>query len=228
MLRTHLPEPRYLLTAALPINPRCLENISLSRAGYVLDYLNLRAYDNTGPWSSAVGHPAQLLPPPFNSAPTPEPQLSCHLGVDYLVSHGFPRHKIVVGVSTFARCFPGAAGLGCPFVKDKCTDLKYCDLPDKWIANATIDEEVGAASFVDWREDHPCFCRSTCLLLYVRRPVMPSLWVWPVCFIGASWETFTGQRALLLLVKRGWMNCSMYVIQYWSTYLLTEVHLSRG
>jgi len=157
MLRTHLPEPRYLLTAALPVNPRSLENINLSAAGYVLDYLNLRAYDNTGPWSSAVGHPAQLLPSPFNSAATLEPQLSCRLGVDYLVSRGFPRHKIVVGISTFARCFPGAAGLGCSFVKDKCTDLKYCELPDKWIVNAAIDEEVGAASFVDGREGSPVF-----------------------------------------------------------------------
>lgn len=167
MLRTHLPEPQYLLTAALPVDASCLANVDLAAASHVLDFLNLMGYDLAGPWSAVAGHHAQLLPGSASSlssssssssspssataAAPPTRQMSCHLGVDYVIGRGFPRRKILLGIPVFARCFPGALGPGRPFEGGSCAEMKYRDLPEKWIADAAVDAELGAASFVDKR-----------------------------------------------------------------------------
>ena len=50
-IRIHLPEDRYLLTAALPAAKGVLENLDLRRCAEYLDSVNLMAYDFFGPWT---------------------------------------------------------------------------------------------------------------------------------------------------------------------------------
>lgn len=118
----------------------------------MLDYLNLMGYDFAGPWSALSGHQARLLPTTGLAVDSPQPRTSCHLGVDYLVRNGFPRQKILLGIPAYARCFVGASGPGDAFEKEGSDPVKYSDLPEAWITNATVDDESGAASFVDDQE----------------------------------------------------------------------------
>jgi len=60
-VRLHLPDNRYLLTAALPAGRWVLQNIDLFKAQDYLDFINLMAYDFTGSWSEKTGHHAQLF-----------------------------------------------------------------------------------------------------------------------------------------------------------------------
>jgi len=68
-VRLHLPDNRYLLTAALPAGRWVLQNIDLFKAQDYLDFINLMAYDFTGSWSERTGHHAQL----FSSSSADEP-----------------------------------------------------------------------------------------------------------------------------------------------------------
>ncbi|TVY65528.1 Endochitinase B1 [Lachnellula suecica] len=104
-IRIHLPDDRYLLSAALPAGQWALQNIDLYKAQDYLDLINLMAYDFTGSWSSKAGHHAQLFPGTPN-----EPSGSA--AVDYVVSTGFPAEKILLGVPVYGRSFLGASGPG--------------------------------------------------------------------------------------------------------------------
>ncbi|KAI3320369.1 glycoside hydrolase family 18 protein [Xylariaceae sp. AK1471] len=147
-LRDALPSPRYLLTTALPVGEYCLQHLDLAAAGLLLDGVNLMGYDFTGPWADVSGHHAQLYPHPGpRDAVHPALRDSCHRGVDYMVSRGFPAHKIVLGIPAYARSFAGARGPGQPF---RGTDeIEYNDLPREWIQDAKIDPALCAASYVD-------------------------------------------------------------------------------
>ena len=107
-IRLHLPDERYLLSAALPAGQWALQNIDLYKAQDYLDLLNLMAYDFTGPWSQTAGHHAQLFPG------TPS-EASGSAAVEYVISTGFPATKILFGVPVYGRSFLGATGPGQPF-----------------------------------------------------------------------------------------------------------------
>lgn len=147
-LREVLPSPRFLITTALPTGEYCLKNIDVCAAARLLDSLNLMAYDFNGPWTDVSGHHAQLLPQPgAQDAVYPALRNSCHRGVNYLTSRGFPAHKIIIGVPVYARSFVGARGIGQPFKGAAETD--YNELPREWIQSASVDHNVAAASYVD-------------------------------------------------------------------------------
>jgi chitinase len=104
-IRLHLPDDRYLLTAALPAGQWALQNIDLYKAQDYLDLLNLMAYDFTGSWSQKAGHHAQLFS--GNSS-----EASGSAAVDYVICTGFPAAKILLGVPVYGRSFLGATGPG--------------------------------------------------------------------------------------------------------------------
>ncbi|KAI2609158.1 glycoside hydrolase family 18 protein [Hypoxylon sp. NC1633] len=147
-LREELPSPWFLLTTALPTGEYCLGNIDVRAAANLLDSLNLMAYDFNGPWTDVSGHHAQLLPPQGAQHHVyPTLRNSCHRGIDYLASRGFPPRKIVLGIPVYARSFAGAHGVGQPFKSAE--ETEYTDLPRDWIQSASVDHHVGAASYVD-------------------------------------------------------------------------------
>ncbi|KAF4626974.1 hypothetical protein G7Y89_g11184 [Cudoniella acicularis] len=104
-VRLHLPDDRYLLSAALPAGQWALQNIDLCKAQDYLDLINLMAYDFTGSWSANAGHHAQLFP-----GQDGEP--SGAAAVEYVVSQGFPAHKILLGIPVYGRSFLGASAPG--------------------------------------------------------------------------------------------------------------------
>ncbi|KAI1401148.1 glycoside hydrolase family 18 protein [Hypoxylon fuscum] len=151
-LREALPSPRYLITTALPTGEYCLKNIDVRAAGKLLDSLNLMGYDFNGPWTDVSGHHAQLMPHPgAQDCVYPALRNSCHRGVEYLASKGFPTQKIVLGVPAYARSFAGAHGVGQPFKSAE--EIDYIDLPREWVNGASVDQNVAAASYVDCSPD---------------------------------------------------------------------------
>lgn len=102
-VRIHLPNEKYLLTAALPAGRWALQNIDLNRAQDYLDFMNLMAYDFAGTWSPKAGHQAQLYAGSSDEA-------SGSAAVEYVISTGFPASKILLGVPVYGRSFLGASG----------------------------------------------------------------------------------------------------------------------
>lgn len=108
-VRTHLPEDRWFVTAALPATKAVLQCIDFSIAASYLDFVNLMAYDFFGSdWSTRSGHHAQLYA-------MSKDETSASSGVSYLVSHGLPAKKILLGIPTYGRSFLGATGPGQKF-----------------------------------------------------------------------------------------------------------------
>lgn len=104
-IRIHLPEDRYLLTAALPAAKPILQVIDLRRTAEYIDVLNLIAYDFYGPWTPKSGHHAQLY-----AMNKDEP--SGAAGVQYVMASGMPGKKILLGIPLFGRSFLNVSGPG--------------------------------------------------------------------------------------------------------------------
>jgi chitinase len=101
-LREVLPTPRYVLATCLPAGQWALRNIDLGAASKHLDMFNLMAYDFAGPWDPETGHHAKLS----------GPGVSGESAVDYVVSQGVPRRKVILGVPVYGRSFLGSTGPG--------------------------------------------------------------------------------------------------------------------
>ncbi|GJN82455.1 hypothetical protein PLIIFM63780_005995 [Purpureocillium lilacinum] len=155
-IRRTLPSPQYLVTTALPVGEYCLRNIDLADASRHLDFLNLMAYDFTGPWTKVCGHHAQLRADRGGSGSAaghhPDLTASGAQGVEYVLSRRFPAHKILLGIPVYARFFPAASQQGQRFDSGAAGETDYCDLPEGWIARAHVDERKGTASLFDGGE----------------------------------------------------------------------------
>ena len=142
-LRTSLPSP-FILTSALPAGEWALRNINIGQASTYLDFINLMAYDFSGPWTERCGYQSQLFTPkhPYSDAA----KNSCQSGVEYLISHGVPSTKILLGVPAYGRSFLGAKKAGDKFTGQSGEEgvFEYRDLPRPG-AKESVDEKVGAA-----------------------------------------------------------------------------------
>lgn len=94
-----------MLTAALPAGRWALQYINLLEAQEYLDFINLMAYDFSGPWRPTAGHHAQLYP-------AQDGENSGSAAVEYIISRGFPAKKIILGVPVYGRSFIGASRPG--------------------------------------------------------------------------------------------------------------------
>ncbi|KAK0630011.1 glycoside hydrolase [Bombardia bombarda] len=123
-IRIHLPEDRYLLTAALPAAKGILDFIDLRRVAEYIDAINLMAYDFFGSWTDKSGHHAQLYA--MNKDET-----SAASGVSCLMGSGVPGKKILLGIPLFGRSFLHVNGPGHKFKgtggEDGC--FEYNSLP---------------------------------------------------------------------------------------------------
>ena len=149
-LRSALPSPRYLLTSALPAGEWILRNIDISRASYILDFINLMAYDFTGPWSFQPGHHAALYP----DANTPG-SASADAAIQYLLAQpNMSPRKIVLGVPCYGRAFAHAP--------NTVTPSSTTDLPRENHGRPIEVRDLplaGAGEYVDERT-----CAAYCLL----------------------------------------------------------------
>ncbi|KAK5663576.1 hypothetical protein OQA88_4007 [Cercophora sp. LCS_1] len=104
-IRIHLPDDRYLLTAALPASKQILQNMDLRRCAEYLDMINLTAYDFYGHWTPKSGHHAQLY-----AMNKDEP--SGASGVQFAMAAGVPGKKILLGIPLYGRSFLHVSGPG--------------------------------------------------------------------------------------------------------------------
>jgi chitinase len=142
VVRLHLPEDRYLLTAALPANKAVLQYIDHRRAADYLDFLNLTAYDFAGSWTHRSGHHAQLYA-------TSKDETSGAAGVQYLMACGVPGKKILLGIPLFGRSFLHASGPGQKYKGVGGIDgsFEYNELPRRG-TKEQIDKRAVAAQCV--------------------------------------------------------------------------------
>lgn len=133
-----------MVTSALPAGEWALRNIDLARASSYLDFVNLMAYDFSGPWTQATGHHAQLHTP--QRPHSDSARISCNSAVMYMLSKGVPSQKILLGIPAYGRSFLGASKVGDRFTGHGGEEgtFEYKDLPRPG-AQERIDEEVGAA-----------------------------------------------------------------------------------
>ena len=142
-LRSVLPSP-YILTSALPAGEWALRNINIGQASVYLDFINLMAYDFSGPWTDRCGHHSQLFTPkhPHSDAA----RISCQSGVEYLISQGVLSTTILLGIPAYGRSFLGAKKAGDTFTGQGGEEgvFEYRDLPRPG-AKESVDKKVGAA-----------------------------------------------------------------------------------
>lgn len=138
-IRIHLTEDRFILTAALPASKAVLQFLDVRMVGEYLDFVNLMAYDFFGYWTSRSGHHAQLYA--MNKDET-----SASSGVSYLMSHGLPAKKILLGIPTYGRSFLQATGPGQKFkgVGGEEGTFEYNRLPRKGCKESVDKRHVAA------------------------------------------------------------------------------------
>ncbi|RPB19669.1 hypothetical protein L211DRAFT_591992 [Terfezia boudieri ATCC MYA-4762] len=144
-LRQYLPAPQYILTSALPAGEWALCNIDLFAASQLLDFINIMAYDFSGPWTPQSGHQAQLFSP---QAPHNDHAIhSGHGTITYLLSKHVPKKKILLGIPVYGRSFLGINHIGqypCGAGGEDGVFL-YKDLPRPDASPEIVDRVVGAA-----------------------------------------------------------------------------------
>ena len=121
-----------------------MRNINLAQACIHLDFINLMAYDFSGPWTQACGHQAQLHTPAH-----PHSNEACTSGnsaVTYLLAQGVPSRKILLGIPVYGRSFLGATKVGDRYAGQGGEEgtFEYRDLPRPG-AFEGVDEQTGAA-----------------------------------------------------------------------------------
>ncbi|KAG8421954.1 hypothetical protein J3458_003784 [Metarhizium acridum] len=138
-IRLHLPDDRYILTAALPATKSVLQFIDLRMAADYLDAVNLMAYDFFGMWTPKSGHHSQLY-----AMSRDEPSGSS--GVAHLMSHGFPSGGILLGIPTYGRSFQHATGPGQKFKGGGGNDgtFEYNQLPRKGCKESVDKRHISA------------------------------------------------------------------------------------
>lgn len=141
-VRLHLPEDQFLVTAAVSAALPLLQNIDIADASLYLDFINLMAYDFSGPWDHRSGHHAQLYS--MN-----KDESSGSTAVSFLVGNGCPSQKILLGIPLYGRSFLGVSGPGHRHKGCGGDDgaFEYHQLPRKHAKEST-DKRIGAASCV--------------------------------------------------------------------------------
>ncbi|KAL5485080.1 CHT4_1 [Sanghuangporus weigelae] len=96
---------RFLLTIAAPCGPENYKRLHIGEMAKYLDFWNLMAYDYAGSWGTVADHQANV----FGGA------INTNDAVQWYISRGVPRHKIILGIPLYGRSFMNTDGPGKPF-----------------------------------------------------------------------------------------------------------------
>ncbi|THH07494.1 hypothetical protein EW145_g3336 [Phellinidium pouzarii] len=96
---------RFLLTIAAPCGPDNYKRLHAGEMDQYLDFWNLMAYDYSGSWDTIANHQANVYGGPISTNET----------VQWYISQGVPRHKLIVGMPLYGRSFLATDGPGTPF-----------------------------------------------------------------------------------------------------------------
>nr|GAT56375.1 predicted protein [Mycena chlorophos] len=96
---------RFLLTIAAPCGPDNYSKLMVKEMDRSLDFWNLMSYDFSGSWDQIANHQANLFGGPISGSAS----------VNWYLSQGVDRSKIVLGVPLYGRSFMNTEGPGKPF-----------------------------------------------------------------------------------------------------------------
>lgn len=100
----------YELSIALPVNRAKLQaGVDIPGLFEIVCFANIMTYDMRGAWDSYSGHHTNLFTNPDD--PHADMGFSVHDTVQYILSHGVPRDKIVIGYAAYSRGW-GSVGPG--------------------------------------------------------------------------------------------------------------------
>lgn len=108
-LREELPAPRWLLSMAIPSNPRNWgTGFDVPALAPLLDFVNVMTYDIHGPWSKHAGHNSPLA----QSRRDPGMEGSLVTSIDlFEKTYGVPKEKLNVGTAFYGYEFATASRL---------------------------------------------------------------------------------------------------------------------
>jgi chitinase len=114
-LRNAFPAPQYLLSMAIPADPRSYgSGFNVPALAPLLDFINVMTYDFYGPWSAHAGLNSPLLQDPAD----PEDVGSIETSMDlYTNIYGVPADKLNIGTAFYGYEFDSTQNLW-----DACTD----------------------------------------------------------------------------------------------------------
>lgn len=93
-----------LLTCAVGVGIETVENgYEIDKISENLDFINLMTYDLHGPWETKLGHNAPLKARLDDDEK--DKKLNLEFVVDYWLSKGAPKEKLILGVATYGRSF---------------------------------------------------------------------------------------------------------------------------
>lgn len=107
-----------LLTVAVSGSTYTCKHTDAAAMAPLVDYFVIMAYDYHGGWSEYSGHNAPLLPSGKSDGSIME-------GVQYWLSHGMPRSKLVLGMPFYGRMFNSTA-MGASFTE--CDNQDYREI----------------------------------------------------------------------------------------------------
>ncbi|KAF8200819.1 glycoside hydrolase family 18 protein [Pholiota molesta] len=130
---------KFLLTIAAPCGPDNYNKLHVAAMDKSLDFWNLMAYDFSGSWDSVANHQANIYGGP----------ISASTSVDYYISKGVKREKLVLGIPLYGRSFlntegPGTSysGLGPGTWENGVYDYRVLPLPG---SSVHVDEKAIAS-----------------------------------------------------------------------------------
>ncbi|KAH9046886.1 glycoside hydrolase family 18 protein [Lactarius hengduanensis] len=135
---------RFLLTIAAPCGPDNYHKLHIREMVPLLDFWNLMAYDFSGSWDKVANHQANMFGGP----------ISASQAVEWYISRGVPRHRVILGVPLYGRSFLHTDGPGTPFSglgqgswESGVYDYRALPLPGSYILR---DERVMASWTYDY------------------------------------------------------------------------------
>ncbi|KAH8995731.1 glycoside hydrolase [Lactarius akahatsu] len=135
---------RFLLTIAAPCGPDNYHKLHIREMVPLLDFWNLMAYDFSGSWDQVANHQANMFGGP----------ISASQAVQWYISRGVPRHRVILGVPLYGRSFLNTDGPGTPFSglgqgswESGVYDYRALPLPGSYILR---DERVMASWTYDY------------------------------------------------------------------------------
>lgn len=122
-------KPRLLLTLAVAAGYDKIDTgYDIPRIRDYVDYVSVMTYDLHGQWESKTGASSGLYPPQNYEPGSIDEYYTGDYAIQYWISHGMPRDKIVMGLAAYGRGWtlessaPGQ-GLGAPAIRG-CDPMK--------------------------------------------------------------------------------------------------------
>ncbi|KAF6761288.1 glycoside hydrolase family 18 protein [Ephemerocybe angulata] len=95
----------FALTIAAPCGPDHYNKLHVAEMDRYLDFWNLMSYDFSGSWEKIANHQANLYGGPISASEA----------VDFYISKGVRKDKLVLGIPLYGRSFLNTQGPGTPF-----------------------------------------------------------------------------------------------------------------